>query len=73
MTGGNALRSSKSWRTGSDLHFLQIKFAIEKKAEPLGLISGAAQQLDRPGIAHGGIRDGVVFEFDLWLCFCHAP
>ena len=56
---------------GKDVHLLQIEFAIEKKAEALGLIGGAAQQMDGTGITHGRIRDGVFFEFDGALWFCH--
>jgi hypothetical protein len=55
-----------------DLHLLQIEFAIEKKAEPVGLIGGAAQQMDGSGITEGRIRDGVFFEFKGALSFCHA-
>src|SRR5579863_6274440 len=38
---------------GKDLHLLQIKFAIEKKAEPMRLICEAAQQMDGTEIIHG--------------------
>lgn len=57
---------------GKNLHLLQIEFAIEKKAEALGLIGGAAQQMDGTGITQDRIQDGVLFEFDGALGFGHA-
>jgi hypothetical protein len=39
--------------SGHGLHLFQIKFAVEKEAESLGLIGGAAQQPNGPGITAG--------------------
>ena len=59
-------------KNGKDFHFLQIELAIEKKAEPVRLICGTAQQMDGAGITHGRTGDGVFFEFDGALWFRHA-
>jgi hypothetical protein len=69
--GRQRIAVEQGLENGQDLHLLQIKFAIQKEAEPLGLIGGAAQQMDGAGITHGGIRDGVRLELDgpLWFWF----
>src|SRR5580692_7613918 len=41
---------------GKDFHLLQIKFAVEKETEPVGLSGGAAQQMEGTGITQGRIR-----------------
>jgi hypothetical protein len=57
---------------GKEFHFLQIEFAIEKKAEAVGLIGGAAQQMEGTGITHDRIRDGVGLELEGVPAFCHV-
>src|ERR1700677_2165336 len=70
--GRQRIAVDQGLENGKDFHLLQIKFAIEKKAEPLGLIGGAAQQMEGTGITHGRIRNDVGFEFAGALWFCHA-
>ena len=38
----------------------------------MGLLGRATQQVDGPGITHGGVRDSVFFEFDGLFWFCHT-
>jgi hypothetical protein len=68
--GRQHVAAEQGKKNGKDLHLLQIEFAIEKKAEPLTLIGGAAQQMDETGILR--IRDGVDFELTGPFWFCHA-
>ena len=38
----------------------------------MGLLGRATQQVDGPGITHGGVRHSVFFEFDGLFWFCHT-
>jgi hypothetical protein len=70
--GRQSMAVEQLLENGKGLHLLQIEFAIEEKAEALGLIGGGAQQMDGMGVTHGRIGDGIAFEFGRLLWFCHA-
>jgi hypothetical protein len=53
--GRQRLAVEQVLENGKDFHLLQIEFAIEKKAEAMGLTGGTAQQMKGTGITHGRI------------------
>ena len=48
----------------NSFHLAPVEFAVEKEAEAMRLADRAAQQVNRPGEAGGGVGDVMFFEFD---------